>query len=61
MDSRRTWVAPWAFAEHFPKVAPERFDEALGGIRGSLLDGRQIEALADHLEELLAVESGGSR
>ena len=51
-----TWVAPWAFAEHFPDVAAERFDAALGGIRGALLDGRQIEALGDRLEELLRAQ-----
>ena len=48
-----TWVAPGAFAAHFPRVTPERFDEELGRIRGSLLDGPQIEALADRLERLL--------
>ena len=27
-----TWVAPRAFAEHFPKIAPDRLDEELAGI-----------------------------
>jgi hypothetical protein len=56
-----TWVAPRAFAEHFPDVAPERFDEELGSIRGSLLDRRQIEALADRLEALLRPNLGNAR
>ena len=48
-----TWVAPWAFAEHFPDISPERFDEELAGVRGSLLDAHQIDALAARLETLL--------
>jgi len=48
-----TWVAPWAFAEHFPNVAPESFDRELAGIRGALLDGKEIEGLGDRLERLL--------
>ena len=49
-----TWVAPRAFAEHFPKIAPDRFDEEFGGIRGSLLDRAAIGSLAARLEALLA-------
>ena len=52
-----TWVAPRAFADHFPNVTPDRFDEELGGIRGVLLDPEQIGALADRLQELLARNS----
>jgi hypothetical protein len=48
-----TWVAPAAFAAHFPGVVPERFDEQLSGIRGSLLDGPEVQALAERLERLL--------
>jgi hypothetical protein len=55
-----TWVAPRAFAEHFPNLPPERFDEELGDIRGSLLDRRAIEALADRLETLLAPRLSGT-
>ena len=55
-----TWVAPGAFAAHFPRVTPERFDEELGRIRGSLLDGPQIEALADRLEKLLGPQPSGT-
>ena len=53
-----TWVAPRAFSEHFPAVTPERFDEELSGIRGKLLDRREIEALADRLERLLGSQNG---
>ena len=49
-----TWVAPRAFAEHFPQIAPDRFDEEFGGIRGSLLDRAAIGSLAARLEALLA-------
>jgi hypothetical protein len=48
-----TWVAPWAFADHFPGIARERLDEELAGIRGALYDGRELDALGDRLERLL--------
>jgi len=48
-----TSVEPCAFVKHFPSVTPERFDKELGGIRELPLDRRQIQALADRLEELL--------
>jgi hypothetical protein len=48
-----TWVNPRAFADHFTSVPAERFDEELGGIRGSLLDGVAVADLADRLERLL--------
>ena len=56
-----TWVAPWAFAEHFPDIARDRCDEVLGEIRGVLLDGTQIGELAGRIEELLTVQPSAIR
>jgi hypothetical protein len=51
-----TWLAPWAFATHFPDVSAEQFDDALSGVRGSPLDAGQLAAIAGRLEALLARE-----
>jgi hypothetical protein len=34
-------------------IGSERFDEALGGIRGALLDGAALEGLGQRLQQLL--------
>jgi hypothetical protein len=48
-----TWVAPAAFAAHFPQIAAERFEEALRGIRGAPFDQAQLHALSERLQRLL--------
>ena len=55
-----TWVAPRAFADHFPNVTPDRLDKELGGIRGVLLDAGQVGALADRLQALLGPQSSAN-
>jgi hypothetical protein len=50
----KTWVAPRSFADHFRNVSAERFDQELGGLRGILLDGLELDALARRLERVLA-------
>lgn len=41
----RTWVAPWAFAQHFHDMPAELFDAKLGGIRGRPLNAEQLNEL----------------
>lgn len=57
-----TWVAPAAFAAHFPNIAAERFAETLSGIRGVLLDAAQLQDIGKRLQSLLAhADSAGHR
>jgi hypothetical protein len=48
----RTWVAPWAFAQHFRDIAAEVFDARLRGIRGQSLNADQLHELEVTLRQL---------
>jgi hypothetical protein len=50
----RTWVAPWAFAQHFHDIAADVFDAKLGGIRGQLLNAGQLKELELRLREVFS-------
>jgi hypothetical protein len=54
-----TWVSPAAFATHFQAVGSDRFDEALGGVRGAKLDAAELESLRNRLAELLSTSESG--
>lgn len=44
---------------HFPAVGSDRFDEALGGIRGAKLDAAKLESLRNRLAQLLSTGESG--
>jgi hypothetical protein len=52
-ETVNTWVSSWALSKYFSHLSSERIDTELGTIAGRFLTGREIDALADHLEVLL--------
>lgn len=51
-----TWVSPSQFADQFPTIPREHFDE-LDGIRGKLLGPEDLELLATRIERLIGAEA----